>query len=165
MPVAFPGLLEIAGVSFSVERVIISLIGAVLIYLLHMFIKWTKPGRAMRAIALDREAALLQGVNVDHISSLAFGLGCGLAAIAGVLLGSVFYVSSSMGAPLILKAFIIIILGGLGSVPGCFLAGLILGFVDSVASLFLSIPAVTIIIYSMIFVLLIFRPQGLLGHE
>ncbi|OPX39745.1 MAG: hypothetical protein B1H11_02210 [Desulfobacteraceae bacterium 4484_190.1] len=165
MPVAFPGIIKIGGISFSVERLVITVIGAALIALLYVFIKWTKTGRAMRAIAQDKDAALLQGVNIDFICSIAFGVGCGLAAIAGVLLGSVFYVSSTMGAPVIMKSFIIIILGGLGSIPGCLLGGLILGFIDNFASVFLTVPKVTIITFAMIFVLLIFRPRGLLGHE
>jgi branched-chain amino acid transport system permease protein len=165
VPVAFPGIIKIGGVSFSVERLIVTIMGAILIALLYVFIRWTKTGRAMRAIAQDKDAALLQGVNIDFICSIAFGVGCGLAAIAGVLLGSIFYVSSTMGAPIIMKSFIIIILGGLGSIPGCLLGGLILGFIDNFASVFLTVPKVTIITFAMIFVLLIFRPRGLLGHE
>ncbi len=165
MPVAFPGIIKIGDVSFSVERLIITVISAILIVLLSIFIRWTKTGRAMRAIAQDKDAALLQGVNIDFICSIAFGVGCGLAAMAGVLLGSVFYVSSTMGAPVIMKSFIIIILGGLGSIPGCLLGGLILGFIDNCAGAFLTVPEVTIITFAIIFVLLIFRPQGLMGHE
>jgi len=165
VPVAFPGIIKIGGLSFSVERLIVTIMGAILIALLYIFIRFTKTGRAMRAITQDKDAALLQGVNIDFICSIAFGVGCGLAAIAGVLLGSVFYVSSTMGAPVIMKSFIIIILGGLGSIPGCLLGGLILGFIDNFASVFLTVPKVTIITFAMIFVLLIFRPRGLLGHE
>lgn len=165
MPVAFPGVIEIGSISFSVERLVITLIGAVLITLLHIFITYSNPGRAMRAIAQDKEAAILQGVNIDTICSFAFGVGCGIAAVAGVLVGSMFYVSSTMGAGVILKAFVIIIMGGLGSIPGCMLGGLILGFIDNLAGVYLTVPQVTIITFSMIFVILIIRPQGLLGHE
>jgi branched-chain amino acid transport system permease protein len=165
MPVAFPGIVKLGSLTFSVERLVLTLIGAVLMALLYVFIRWSRLGRAMRAIAQDREAALLQGINIDLISGLAFGLGCGLAAVAGVLTGSMFYVSSTMGAPVILKSFLIIILGGLGSIPGCLLGGLILGFVDNFASVFLTVPMVTVTTYTLIFLLLIFRPHGLLGHE
>lgn len=165
VPVAFPGIIKIGGLSFSVERLVVTIMGAILIALLYIFIRFTKTGRAMRAITQDKDAALLQGVNIDFICSIAFGVGCGLAAIAGVLLGSIFYVSSTMGAPIIMKSFIIIILGGLGSIPGCLLGGLILGFIDNFASVFLTVPKVTIITFAMIFALLIFRPRGLLGHE
>jgi branched-chain amino acid transport system permease protein len=165
MPVAFPGMVQLGSLSFSVERLVITGIGAALISVLYAVIRWTRFGRAMRAIAQDREAAVLQGVNIDTISAFAFGIGCGLAATAGVLMGSVFYVSSTMGSSVILKSFLIIILGGLGSIPGCVVGGLVLALTDSFASAFLTVPMVTIATYSMIFLLLIFRPRGLLGHE
>ena len=165
IPVAFPGIINVGKLTLSVERFTTALIGAILIFLLHLFIQRTKWGRAMRAIALDRDAASLQGINIDFISSLAFGIGCGLAAVAGVLLGSVYYASASMGAHMILKAFLIIILGGLGSIPGCLLGGLLLGFFESFGHTFLNTPTVTIITFAAIFILLVFRPQGLLGHE
>jgi len=165
IPVAFPGIIHAGKLSLSVERLVTAVIGALLIFALHLFIQRTKWGRAMRAIALDRDAASLQGINIDFISSLAFGIGCGLAGVAGVLLGSVYYASASMGAHMILKAFLIIILGGLGSIPGCLLGGLLLGFFESFGHTFLNIPTVTIITFAVIFMLLVFRPQGLLGHE
>jgi branched-chain amino acid transport system permease protein len=165
VPVAFKGIITIGKTSFSVERLVITIIGFLLIVGLYFFITKTKQGRAMRAISQNPEAAALQGIDIDFISPLAFGIGCGLAAIAGVLVGSVFYVSYSMGAPLILKAFIIIILGGLGSIPGCLLGCLILGFVDSFGGAFFTAPKVEFITYMLIFVLLVFRPRGLLGHE
>lgn len=165
IPVAFPGIIRVGNLSLSVERLVTAVIGAILIFALHLFIQRTKWGRAMRAIALDRDAASLQGINIDFISSLAFGIGCGLAAVAGVLLGSVYYASASMGAHMILKAFLIIILGGLGSIPGCLLGGLLLGFFESFGHTFMSIPTVTIITFAVIFILLVFRPEGLLGHE
>jgi branched-chain amino acid transport system permease protein len=165
MPVAFPGMVQVGGVSFPLERMVITAIGAILIAILYAVIRWSRFGRAMRAIAQDREAAVLQGVNIDSVSALAFGLGCGLAAMAGVLMGSMFYVSSTMGAAIILKSFLVIILGGLGSIAGCVVGGLVLGFVDNVGSVFMSVPVVTIATYTIIFVLLIFRPRGLLGSE
>lgn len=165
MPVAFPGIVQVGGLSFSVERLTITGIGAALISLLYVVIRFTRFGRAMRAIAQDREAAVLQGVNIDSISALAFGIGCGLAATAGVLMGSMFYVSSTMGASVILKSFLIIILGGLGSIAGCVVGGLVLALVDNFASVYLTVPMVTVATYSLVFLLLIFRPRGLLGHE
>lgn len=165
MPVAFPGIVHVGGLSFSVERLVITGIGAALISLLYVVIRFTRFGRAMRAIAQDREAAVLQGVNIDSISALAFGIGCGLAATAGVLMGSMFYVSSTMGASVILKSFLIIILGGLGSIGGCVVGGLVLALVDNFASVYLTVPMVTVATYSLVFLLLIFRPRGLLGHE
>jgi branched-chain amino acid transport system permease protein len=165
IPVAFPGIIHIGSISFSFERLIVTIVGAVLILGLHLFIQYTNWGRAMRAVAQDRDAASLQGINIDFICSLAFGIGCGLAAVAGVLLGSVYYASASAGAQMILKAFLIIILGGLGSIPGCLLGGLILGFIESFGNTFINVPTVTIITFVLVFILLLFRPKGLLGYD
>ncbi len=165
VPPAFSGLVEIGNLSFAAERIIAAVIGAILTLLLYLFIQRTKWGRAMRAIAQDRDAAALQGINIDIISSLAFGIGCGLAAVAGVLLSPIYYASATMGAHMILKAFLIIILGGLGSIPGCLVGGLLLGFFESFGHTFFNIPTVTIATFAAIFLVLVFRPQGLFGNE
>jgi branched-chain amino acid transport system permease protein len=162
-PTAFPGTLKIFGSPVNMERVVVTLIGAGLLIGMYIFIKKTKIGRAMQAIAQDRECAAFQGVNIDRICTLSFGVGCALAAAAGVLLGPVLFINPYMGAPVILKAFIIIILGGLGSIPGCLVGGLFLGMVDSVGSLFVSIQAVEIFTFVFIFLMLVVRPHGLLG--
>lgn len=162
-PSAFPGTLSIFNVHFNVDRLVVTIIGGVLLLAIYFFITKTKLGRAMRAIAQDRECAAFQGVNIDRICTITFGVGCALASAAGVLLGPVLYISPYMGAPVILKAFIIIILGGLGSIPGCLVGGLFLGMVDSVGSLYANLQAVEIITFVFIFFMLVVRPHGLLG--
>lgn len=162
-PSAFPGTITIFNISFHVERLVVTIIGGVLLLAMYFFITKTKLGRAMRAIAQDRECAAFQGVNIDKISTITFGVGGALAASAGVLLGPVLFINPYMGAPVILKAFIIIILGGLGSIPGCLLGGLFLGMVDAVGSLYANSQAVEIFTFVFIFFMLVIRPQGLLG--
>lgn len=162
-PSAFPGTITIFSISFHVERLVVTIIGGVLLLAMYFFITKTKLGRAMRAIAQDRECAAFQGVRIDKISTITFGVGCALAASAGVLLGPVLFINPYMGAPVILKAFIIIILGGLGSIPGCLLGGLFLGMVDAVGSLYANSQAVEIFTFVFIFIMLVIRPHGLLG--
>jgi len=164
VPVVLKGIIEIGEISFSVERLVITIVGFLLIIGLYFFIDKTNQGRAMRAIAQDPEAAALQGVDINYISSLAFGIGCGLAAIAGVLIAPLLYVSTGMGAGMIITVFNIIILGGLGSVPGCLLGSLILGFVNSFGGTFFPQALVNLMIYMSMFILLVLRPRGLLGH-
>jgi len=164
VPVVFKGIIKIGEISFSVERVVITIVGFFLIIGLYLFIDKTNQGRAMRAIAQDPEAAALQGVDINYISSLAFGIGCGLAAVAGVLIAPLLYVSTGMGAGMIITVFNIIILGGLGSVPGCLLGSLILGFVNSFGGTFFPQALVNLMIYMSMFILLVLRPRGLLGH-
>lgn len=162
-PSAFPGTITILNISFHVERLVVTIIGGVLLLAMYFFITKTRLGRAMRAIAQDRECAAFQGVNIDKISTITFGVGGALAASAGVLLGPVLFINPYMGAPVILKAFIIIILGGLGSIPGCLLGGLFLGMVDAVGSIYANSQAVEIFTFVFIFFMLVIRPQGLLG--
>jgi branched-chain amino acid transport system permease protein len=132
--------------------------------LVFLFIGRTKIGKAMRAVTQDKDAAWLQGINVDHINRIGFGIGCGLAAAAGVLMAPVFYIAPDIGGAWLFKGFVVVILGGLGSIPGAVAGGLLVGFLESFASLFISLPAVQIVLFSVAISILVFRPRGLLGH-
>jgi branched-chain amino acid transport system permease protein len=92
------------------------------------------------------------------------GVGCALAAAAGCLMAPIFYINPYMGAVPIMKAFVVIILGGLGSIGGAFIGGFIIGFVDSFGSTYLSAPIASMMAFGILIVVLIFRPQGLFGH-
>jgi branched-chain amino acid transport system permease protein len=164
VPTVFPGILKFWGISFPVERMVVMLICTALVFGLY-FLLQSKAGRAMRAVSQDKDAAALCGINIDNISSLGFGLGCVLAAAAGALMVPVFYVNPYTGTFQIMKAFIVIILGGLGSLPGAVLGGLILGLVESVASSLISIPAASMVAFVTIMLVLLIKPSGLLGHE
>ena len=164
VPSPFRGTLKILGVYFSLERLAVTLIGITLVMALYVFIRFSKQGRAIRAVAQDSDAAALQGINVNRISSQAFALGSALAAAAGALIGPIFFVSPFMGGLPILKAFIIIILGGMGSIPGALLGGLILGIAEGVGSIFLSVPGVNLLGFVIVIAVLLLRPRGLLGH-
>jgi branched-chain amino acid transport system permease protein len=130
---------------------------------LYLFLKFTRTGQAMRAVAQDADAAALQGVNIELASALGFGIGCALAGAAGALLAPIFAVSPTMGALPVVKAFIIIIVGGMGSLPGAVLGGLLLGAVEGVGTLFMSSAAVNILGFLMVIAILLLRPRGLLG--
>lgn len=161
----FPGMINFFGALFSKERLAIVITCIVFILLLYLLIQRSKIGCAIRAIAEDREAAALQGVNIDRICSFTFGLGCALAAAAGVLIAPVFYVNPYIGGLPLLKAFIIIILGGMGSLLGAVVGGLILGTVESFGTFFLSVPASNLLGFIIIILVLLFKPSGLFGHE
>jgi branched-subunit amino acid ABC-type transport system permease component len=126
VPSAFSGVVRLFGLVMSVERLVVSLTAIVLIAALYLFLRWSRPGRAMRAVAQDPDAAALQGVNIDAVSALGFGVGCALAGGAGGLLAPLFAVSPAMGALPVVKAFIIIIVGGMGSLPGVVLGSIAL---------------------------------------
>jgi branched-chain amino acid transport system permease protein len=164
VPTVFPGVIHVGGINLSVERLITIPIAAVLVLALHLFMQKTRIGQAMRAIEQDKEAAALQGVNVNHINALAFGVGFALAAGAGALIAPVFAVNPSMGEIPLLKAFIIIILGGLGSIPGAILGGVILGLIDGLLATAFGFEIAFLLSFVLIILILLVKPQGLLGH-
>ena len=163
VPSAFSGVVRVFGLVMSVERMVVSLTAIVLIVGLYLFLRLSRPGRAMRAVAQDPDAAALQGVNIDAVSALGFGVGCALAGGAGGLLAPRFAVSPAMGALPVVKAFIIIIVGGMGSLPGAVLGGLLLGGVEGLGALFMGSAAVNILGFLMVIVVLLVRPRGLVG--
>ena len=163
-PPGFEGVVSLAGVVFPRERIIVSAISVILIILLTLFMQRSKAGLAMRASAQDRDAAALQGMNINTTASFAMGIGCALAAAAGALTAPIFYVNSYMGAAPIMKAFAVIILGGMGSLQGAIIAGFIIGFVESFTSTFLGGSVSTMMVFGVLILVLVFRPRGLLGH-
>jgi branched-chain amino acid transport system permease protein len=165
VPSTFKGIINMGGVVITKERLVTIIVGIVLVLLLNLFLLRTRMGIAIRAVAQDKEAAALQGVQVSRISALSFGIGCALAGSAGALMAPIFSVSPFLGGDVILKAFLVVILGGMGSIPGAMLGGLVLGFIESFGSLFFTVPTVSAITFSLIILILIVRPQGLLGHE
>jgi branched-chain amino acid transport system permease protein len=163
VPSAVSGIVRVGGIIVSRERLFVILTAVALIVGLYLFLKFTRTGQAMRAVAQDAEAAALQGVNIELTSALGFGIGCALAGAAGALLAPIFAVSPTMGALPVVKAFIIIIVGGMGSLPGAVLGGLLLGAVEGVGTLFMSSAAVNILGFLMVIAILLLRPRGLLG--
>lgn len=159
------GVLKILGIAISWKRLIIVLVGLGLLVVLFLFIKFTKTGQAMLAISQEREGAALQGMDIDRISSIAMFLGCGLAALAGALIGSLFSIHPTMGSFALMKGIAVIILGGLGSVPGAVMGGLILGLVDGILPALTTTHIAGLVGFATIVMILLFRPQGLLGHE
>jgi branched-chain amino acid transport system permease protein len=164
VPTIFPGTTNILGGMISNERIMIFIIALLLTIILYLVIQKTRLGKAMRAITQDREAAELQGINYNYISAWGFTIGVVLAAMAGVLVAPVSIVEPYIGSEYLMKAFIIIILGGLGSIAGCILAGFLLGFIESFGAYFFDLASATILSFVIVIIMLILRPQGLMGH-
>ncbi len=165
MPDIVTGSLVVGPFSFSWSRLVVIAAAALIFTAFWLFMQHTRLGRAMRAVAQDTETALIQGIRVNHIYPLAFGLSVALAALAGALMGPVFSVSPFVGATPMLKAFVVVILGGLGSVPGAVLGGLVLGMIESfTATIFGSLVSDILQLLLVILILLV-RPWGLLGQR
>ena len=147
---------------FLIFYILVGFAGVVLA-ILYAFLKYSRPGRALRAVVEDFEIASIQGIRARIYYPLGFGLGVGLASVAGALMAPLFSVSPFVGATPLLKAFIVVVLGGLGSIPGAAFAGLVLGLIESYASLFFSSSTADMVIFAVVMVMLVMRPKGLLG--
>jgi branched-chain amino acid transport system permease protein len=138
-------------------------LGLVLIISLLLFVQYTKLGRAMRALAQDREVSYLMGVDVDRVAALGFAIGAALAGLAGALLVTIFGVNSGVGNVYSIKAFIMIMIGGAGIVRGAILGAVVLGFAEAVGYALLPGSITYLLIFTGLIVFLLFRPQGLMG--
>ena len=130
---------------------------------LYWFLVRTDTGRAIRATSQEPEAAALMGVNVDRTAIITFALGTALACGAGVLLAPSLYLYPTVGEILVAKCFVIVVLGGLGSVPGAIAGGLLLGVVESLGAVYVSVPYKDAIGFVIFLLVLLFRPSGLFG--
>ena len=159
------GSIGIFDATLSVERIVVIVAGIITMLALFWFINYTKPGAAMRAVAQDSEAAALQGIKFSYTSALATGIGCGLAGFAGALLAPVFgVIEPYMGQAIMFKAILVITLGGFGSIPGAFVAALIIGFVESFGFWYIG-HWVSAVLFGLVIFLLLIRPKGILGME
>lgn len=164
VPSIFKGIVTVGGVTLSMERIAVIVITAVIVIGLHFFLQNTRMGLAMRAVAQDEEVAALHGININLSSSVAFMISCGLAGIAALLLSPVFFVNPYLGMPAILKALIVVVLGGIGSFMGAIAGGLLLGFVEVFGVIVVG-QFSQVLGFIIILLLLLFRPRGLMGRE
>jgi branched-chain amino acid transport system permease protein len=163
-----PGVNNISLGSFSVSniQVIVITLSALLMLILNYIINYTKRGKAMRAVSFDMQAASLMGISVNGIISFTFALGSILAAAGGVLFAFAYpQVSPTMGTMPGLKAFVAAVFGGIGSVPGAMLGGVILGVAETLTKGFISSQYADAISFSILIVILLVKPSGLLGRK
>ncbi len=156
------GTVKIAGAIISWEKLVVIVASVVVIFSLTYWIRWTKSGRAARATVQDRTMTDLVGVNRGQLWSLVMGIGCFLAAAAGVLLAPVFMVNPFMGGMPLMKALIVLMLGGLGSMTGTAVAGMLMGFVDGFGYCYLG-GVTDLIGFGLMFLILLVRPRGFFG--
>ncbi len=152
--------IEIGPIFATAPRLFAVGVTIVTIVVIHFLMRYSRLGKAMRATFQQQEAAALSGINIDRIYSLAFGIGAGLAGLGGVLLGSIFLVHPSMGGIATLKAFVVVILGGMGSFVGAIVAGIFLGLAESFGTL-ISSAYKDAFGFILVIVILLFRPDGL----
>jgi branched-chain amino acid transport system permease protein len=151
------------GISVSVPLAVAFAIAIAVTAALYLFLSRTDTGRAIRATAQNPDAAALMGVSVGRIDMITFGLGTALAGAAGVLLAPSLYLYPTVGEILVVKCFVIVVLGGLGSVPGAIAGGLLLGLVESLGAVYVSVAYKDTIGFVLFLLVLLFRPTGLFG--
>lgn len=164
MPKIFSGqYITVFGAVVSYIQIVILVVCIGLMVALHLFIKTTKMGKAIRAVSDDQEAALLMGINLNKVISVTFAIGSALAGAGGVLVG-VYYgaVYPTMGYFAGLKAFTAAILGGIGNIPGAMIGGLVLGLIESLGGAYISFGYRDAIAFSVLIIVLIISPKGLL---
>lgn len=155
------------GVTVSNIQIIVFGVAILLMTVLTLFVKRTKTGMAMRAVAFDRDAAALMGINVDNIISLTFGIGAALAGAGGVLYGIAYpQINPFMGVMPGLKAFVAAVLGGIGIIPGAMLGAVIMGIVEKLTEVYISSTLRDAAAFAILIVVLLVRPSGIMGkHE
>ena len=169
----FPSIIKWEGLSLaggklnlSGETIITIIVCIIIMIALMFFVQKTKPGQAMRAVSEDRGAALLMGINVNGTIALTFAIGSGLAAIAGVLLCSAYpSLTPYTGAMPGIKAFVAAVFGGIGSIPGALIGGILLGVIEILGRAYISSQLSDAIVFAVLIIVLLVKPTGLLGKQ
>lgn len=159
------GSISIFDVVVPVDRLVATVAALALTGVLYLILRRLRVGRAIVAVRLDRDAAVLMGVDVNSIYAIAFGLGAALAGCAGVLMALIFPISPLTSTAYLGKAFVVCVLGGLGSVSGALAGGILLALIEGVGSAMIGPAHATTLSFVLLIIFLILRPQGLLGRK
>ncbi len=162
--IPFSSGIHIGGANIWIVQIMVIVLSVVLMFGLQLLVNRTQLGRQMRAVATDREAAEMLGINVDYTISATFFLGSALAGIAGVMAGLAFNeIYTLMGFILGLKAFTAAVVGGIGSIPGAMLGGFLIGLAEAFITGYISSTFTNLIVFGILIAFMIVRPRGLLG--
>jgi branched-chain amino acid transport system permease protein len=167
----FPGKyqllkLDFMGIHINQTDIIIFVMAILLMFILNQVVNHTKIGKAMRAVSFDQGAAYLMGINVNRVISFTFAIGSALAAAAGILFASAYpQVEPYMGMMPGIKAFVAAVLGGIGSIPGAMVGGVILGVAETLTKGFISSELADAIVFGILIVILVVKPSGIFGRN
>ncbi|MES2602919.1 MAG: branched-chain amino acid ABC transporter permease [Pseudomonadota bacterium] len=165
IPTPFVNVISIGGVTMPELRIYVLVIAAILVIGMTLLIQRTWIGMAVRAVAQNRAAAVLMGINVNSVSMFVFALSSALGVAAGVLVGALFAVAPGVSSGLVIKGFAVLILGGLGSIPGAIVGGMVLGVSEAFAAAFVSSAYKDVISFLLMILVLLVRPEGLMRRS
>lgn len=163
VPYFINGVVNVMGMRLSYQRLLIFAVATGTMLAMWYLLRRTRFGMALRATAMDRDAAVLYGVNVYRVFTVTFGIAAALAGLAATMLASINSISPWMGAPLMLKGFVVVVLGGLGSFQGAIIGGILIGIVETLGVIVWSSQWREVISFSVLILILWFRPWGLFG--
>ncbi len=165
IPTPFVNVINIGGVTMPELRIYVLAIAAILVIGMTLLIQRTWIGMAVRAVAQNRAAAVLMGINVNSVSMFVFALSSALGVAAGTLVGALFAVAPGVSSGLVIKGFAVLILGGLGSIPGAIVGGMVLGVSEAFAAAFISSAYKDVISFLLMILVLLVRPEGLMRRS
>ncbi len=158
-------VVQFGSVSMSVQRIIIIIAAVILLIALNYLIRRTWLGLEIRSYSQDNDMARLVGVRVNKVVSYSFALAAGMAGVAGVLIAPIFVLQPTMGETLGLKAFVLVVIGGMGNIAGAIVSGFALGLIEGLAESFLFSGYRDIVAFFLLIVMLVFRPTGIFGKK
>ena len=162
-PTILQGTWNIGGIDISIPKLAASLGSVVASACVLLFLKKTNTGKAILATEMDRDAALLMGINTDRINALSFGIGSALVGVAGAILSTYYYIYPQVGGLFGLIAFCVVALGGFGSIEGAFIAGILVGLAQTLGGFFFNPSYKYAIVFSIYLITIWIKPKGLLG--
>lgn len=156
----------LGSIRLELTTIVTVILTAAIMVILTLFIAKSRTGKAMRAVSEDKDAAELMGINVNRTISITFAIGSGLAAVAGLFYGiDIGFIGATTGAMPGIKAFVAAVFGGIGSIPGAMLGGILLGIIENLAKAFISPELSDAIVFGVLILVLIIKPTGLLGKK
>lgn len=164
VPPLVAGNVTVLGASMTGQRLLVMIFASLITLAVYLLIQKTKLGLSLRAAAEDHEAAMLQGIGYRRVALYGFLIGSVLAACAGALMAPLHAITTVGGDDFLVKAFIIIIVGGLGSVSGAIIAGFLIALIESIGGYYFDLSTATIAMFALVMMLLLFRPQGIMGR-
>jgi len=159
------GTVTIFGTAMQAQNLLVIILAPALLGALALFLKFSKHGLAIRAIAQNDEAARLLGIRVEVTYLVTFAVSALLAGVAGVMIGGLFNITPSMGNDPLLRAFLVVVFGGLGSLPGTIIAAYLIGLIEAASSYYIGIYWTPVALFTVLIVILLVRPNGLLGRS